>query len=277
MAQCIVCDGTNTPQLYPGILRCSACEYVFADLNLTDEQFFAIYRNNYFFGEEYSNYPADRNVLQRNFLLRWNVLQTFLDPKQHQSLIEIGCAYGFFLDQVRNEFRQMKGFDVNEEAIRYAKDELKLDVACEDFLQSPIDGMQFDVACLWDTIEHLRAPHSYLEKLSSHMKSGSVLAITTGDIGSLNARMKKSRWRMIHPPSHAHYFSQQTLGKLLKKYGFEVMYSRHAGSYRSIDNIAHNIFVLRWKTPALYEFAKKFNRDIYTNLFDILFVIASKI
>jgi hypothetical protein len=277
MAQCIVCDGTNTPDLYPGILRCSSCDYVFADLNLTDDDFFAIYRNNYFFGDEYSNYPADRNVLQRNFTLRWNVLQTYLDPKQHQSLVEIGCAYGFFLDLVRSEFREMKGFDVNEEAIKYAKEDLKLDVACKDFLKAQIDGIKFDVACLWDTIEHLRAPHLYLEKLSKHMNSGSILAITTGDIESLNARVKKSRWRMIHPPSHAHYFSPRTLRKLLARYGFEVIHSEHAGQYRSIDNIAHNLFVLRWKTPSLYEVAKKFNRDIYTNLYDISFVIAAKI
>src|SRR4029079_10696820 len=135
----------------------------FADVNLTDEQFFAIYRNNYFFGEEYSNYPADRNVLQRNFILRWNKLQTFVNPEQHQSLVEIGCAYGFFLDLVRGEFRTLKGFDVNEEGIRYAKEELKLDVVCGDLLKTDVDGMQFDVACLWDTIEHLRAPHLYLE------------------------------------------------------------------------------------------------------------------
>ena len=47
-----------------------------------------------------------------------------------------------------------------------------------------------DVVCMWDTIEHLQHPHLYIERASANMNRGGVIAITTGDIGSLMARMR---------------------------------------------------------------------------------------
>ena len=46
------------------------------------------------------------------------------------------------------------------------------------------------------------------------------LALTTGDIGSVNARLRGHKWRMIHPPTHLHYFSAETMKALLDRHGF---------------------------------------------------------
>lgn len=132
---------------------------------------------------------------------------------------------------------------------------------------------------MWDTIEHLRQPEQYIEKISKQMASGALLAITTGDIGSLNARLRKEQWRLIHPPTHIHYFSKQSIATMLNNYGFDVVYNQYCGFYRSVDNIAYNIFVLRHKQPKLYKLLKSLRLtelDFYLNLYDIMYVIAKK-
>ena len=54
--QCIVCGGVEMAKpLYPGILKCGACGYIYADMRLTDEQLFTLYNEAFFSGAEFSD------------------------------------------------------------------------------------------------------------------------------------------------------------------------------------------------------------------------------
>ncbi|MDQ1557550.1 MAG: hypothetical protein QOD32_610 [Pyrinomonadaceae bacterium] len=277
---CVVCgrDDAATP-LYPGILRCRACGYVYADMRLTDEELFALYNEEFFTGAEFSDYAADAKFFRKNFALRLRELKKFLDPARHRRLLEIGCANGFFLDVARDEFEHVEGIDITDEGTRYARDELKLDVVQADFLAHDYGARKFDVVCMWDTIEHLREPQTYVEKIAAHTKPGALLTITTADVDSLNAKLRKDKWRMIHPPTHLHYFSARTLAQLLDRHGFDVVYNRYCGFYRSIGNMAYNVLVLRQQKPQLYRPLERLGvggLGFYLNLYDIMYVIARR-
>jgi SAM-dependent methyltransferase len=276
---CIIC-GNQKPQAYhAGLLRCPGCSHVFADMRLEESELFELYRRNYFFGEEYSDYLADKRVLQKNFRQRMHVLNRFLDPNRHRHLFEIGAAYGFFLELVRDRFDTVAGADVSEDAVSYARSQLGLDVVQADFLRIDLSNRPIDVVCLWDTIEHLRDPHLYIEKVAKAMRAGGLLALTTGDSGSLNARRAGAKWRLIHPPTHLHYFSLASMRRLLDRLDFELIYTGHPGFYRSVDNVAYNVLVLRRSQPNLYFTLKRLGVtrfDFYLNLFDIMYVIARK-
>ena len=62
----------------------------------------------------------------------------------------------------------------------------------------------------------------YGEKAYEVLKPGGRLFLTTGDIGSWVARIQGPRWRLIHPPTHLHYFSKATITRLLTGLGFSV-------------------------------------------------------
>ncbi len=276
---CIVCARDEGAPLYPGILRCRACGYVFADMRLTDEELFKLYNEEFFTGAEFSDYAADAKFFRKNFALRLRELKKFLDPARHRRLLEIGCAYGFFLDVARDEFARVEGIDITDAGVRYAREELKLDVVQADFLAHDYGARKFDVVCMWDTIEHLREPHRYIEKIAAHTERGALVALTTGDIESLNARLRKERWRLIHPPTHLHYFSPASIARLLDAHGFDVVYNRYCGFYRSIGNMAYNVLVLRQQKPALYRPLERLGvggLGFYLNLYDIMYVIARR-
>jgi SAM-dependent methyltransferase len=278
MNECVVCRGGNHRPLYPGILQCGDCNHVFADLRMTDAELLTLYSRGYFFGEEYSDYLADREVLRKNFRLRLKTLQRYLDPGRHHRLLEIGSAYGFFLELVRERFDAV-GIDITADGTRYAKEVLRLNVIHGDFFTHDLGDGEFDVVCLWDTIEHLRDPNLYVEKISRHTRPGALLAITTGDVESVVARAKGEKWRLLHPPTHLHYFSRRTLGRLLHDGGFDVISTRYCGFYRSLDNIAHNILVLRKKRRALYDLLKRSGLTrwhCYLNVYDIMYLIARR-
>jgi SAM-dependent methyltransferase len=184
---CIVCAGSAADQLYDGILKCRTCGHVYADMCLTDEELFALYNEQFFTGAEFSDYAADERFFRKNFRLRFKRLKDFLDPARHQRLLEIGSAYGFFLDEVRTEFTFVQGIDITEAGVRHARARFGLDVIQSDFLAHDFGTQKLDVVCMWDTIEHLRAPNLYLEKISRHTDPGALITITTADIESLNA------------------------------------------------------------------------------------------
>lgn len=277
--ECIICGGTDTQPLYTTVAKCQNCGHVFCNRRLTDQQLSDLYGTSYFSGAEYSNYLADKPVLQRNFRLRLNVLKKLLDPHRYRHLLEVGCAYGFFLEIARPHFETVFGIDITEEGVRYAADTLKLNAVRANFLDYDFGPRKFDVVCMWDTIEHLRDPHLYLEKITAHTESGALLTITTGDIESLPARIRKDKWRLMHPPTHMHFFSRKTLACLLDSHGFDLIYDRYCGFYRSLDNVAYTILILRTKRPNLYNFLRKTKLtkiNFYLNLYDIMYVIARR-
>ncbi len=276
---CIVCAGAAAEPLYEGILRCRTCRYVFADQELSDEDLFELYGERFFTGDEYSDYLSDERIYRRNFRRRLKALRSFVDPTRHRDLFEIGSAYGFFLDEARNYFASVEGMDITDAGVRHARERLGLNVRQGDFLAADFGARKFDVVCMWDTIEHLRSPQLFVEKIAAHTAPGALLALTTGDIESLNARLRGERWRLIHPPTHLHYFSASTLARLLDDNGFDVVYQRYCGFSRSVRNVLHNILVLRYGRARLYEFLQKrsvTNVSFYLNLFDVLYVIARR-
>lgn len=244
-------------------------------MSLSPEEFKKLYQHSYFFGEEYSNYLNDKSVLQKNFQRRIQTMRRF---SQSGVLFEIGAAYGFFLE-LAQEFWQARGCDLSEEAARFAQQH-GLDVTSGEFLDLSLTNNAYDVITLWDTLEHLSKPGAYIRRSAQLLKQGGILCLTTGDIGSLMARVRGSGWRLIHPPTHLYYFDRQTVGRLLEQNGFQIVHFEHCGYYRSAQQILYSLLVLNrsagWRIKVSDLLKHLLNFSIYLNLFDIMFVIARK-
>ena len=66
---------------------------------------------------------------------------------------------------------------------------------------------------------------------------------------------------------------------MLDRYGFDVVYERYCGFYRSVESIAYTILVLRHQWPSVYRLMKRAaltRRGLYMNMYDIVYVIACK-
>jgi SAM-dependent methyltransferase len=252
---------------------------MWADVDLPDVELQRLYGRRYFHGQEYTDYTADRAELEKNFARRMNVLNRFLDPARHTRLFELGCAYGFFLNAVRDRFATVEGIDVSEDAVRFAREQLGLSVVHGDLLSVRGGDRQYDLVCLWDTIEHLKRPDLYVEALSRRVPPGGLLALTTGDIGSVNARLKRARWRMIHPPTHVHYFTRGSIRRLLGRFGFDLVHLEYCGFSRSVGAILDGLFRIRWGMDGVARMLRRTpiaRQSVYLNLHDIMYVIAVK-
>jgi SAM-dependent methyltransferase len=275
---CLVCSGTYAASSLPGLLECRRCGFVSADMTLSDEEIRRLYAEAYFKGAEYHDYVADRATIQKHFRARLGRLLRHVPDAANRRMFEIGAAYGFFLDVARDHFQSVAGIDISADAVRYAREQLGLSVEAGDFLDAPVSG-GLDVVCLWDTIEHLQHPDRYVEKVAAEMAPGGVIAVTTGDISSRVARWRGAKWRQIHPPTHLHYFSRQSLTRLLERCGFAVSYVGYDGGYRSVDMMAYILLAIKRDRADLYRMLKRtglLDWTLYLNLYDIMYVIARR-
>lgn len=278
---CMVCHGRKNKNIYSGILKkCLDCGFITANLDVNEVEFDNLYSKGYFKDGEYHDYVKDKLIIQKNFIRRVRYLLKKIEQKNIKTVLEIGCAYGFFGEVLRSFIPEAKylGLDISDQAIKYASDILKLNAVSTDYLNFK-NRWEYTDVFMWDVIEHLPRPDLILEKVHSDIIPGGRLFITTGDIGTLIPRIRKEKWRMIHPPSHLHYFSRKTLCRLLDNKGFKVSNISYPAIYRGIKQIIYSIFILGKNPGKLIQniYNQIPNRlNIPINTLDIIFVIATR-
>lgn len=278
---CLVCNKNSFEEIYEHtLLKCCNCGFVTANMKIDESVLKTTYTENYFKGEEYVDYLRDKNILQINFKKRLKHILKIVSKEKIKNVLEIGCAYGFFAEVITNKIQHIKysGYDIVPEAIDFGAKSLGQNVHCEDYLQTkPLE--KYTDVFMWDVIEHLPNPEKFIEKISAETLSGGRIYITTGDIDCFLPKFQKEKWRMIHPPSHLHYFSKKTLSLLLQKNGYKIIGVSYPSVSRSFHLIFFSLFMLR-KNPSgfikkIYSLIPK-SWNIPINTFDIMFIIAEK-
>lgn len=233
----------------------------------------SIYGEAYFQGGQrdgYADYAGSAAELRREFRRTLRVLARHV-PRGR--LLEIGCAYGYFLELARARF-SVAGVELSDHA-RAACAARGLAVVRElddEFLAA---HGPFDAAVLLDVLEHLRDPGAVLARLHAVLRPGAQLLITTGDRGSLAARALGRRWRLMTPPQHLWFFDARSLGALLARHGFRVHALAHPWKLVPLALIAYQAA----RTVGAQDLARRFVLPgrLPLNLFDAMRVIAERV
>lgn len=251
---CAICESDKNIPLYRGLIKCQNCGFVWADLDISTDELRTLYSENYFFGAEYINYLLEEKALKVSFrqildeiLHKLPVSSTWNKP----NLLEIGSAYGFFLDVAKDSF-VVTGVELNESGAAYATRKGHR-IFSGDFLSVDLQDQTFDVIISLATLEHLQNPDQHIQKVSKHLKPGGIFYCTTINIDSWLARWSGSRWRMIYPPSHVSYFSSQTLQKLAMRYHLQPISCRPIWQVRMLDVILAPLLTKQKSFQRLYQ------------------------
>jgi len=184
----------------------------------------ALYTQAYFEGgvpDGYYDYVGSEAFLVREYAKRLEVIRSY---QASGRLLEVGCATGAFLAHAGRYF-STEGIDVSAFAVQEARGK-GLKVTCGTLDDADL-APPYDVAVLFDTIEHLEAPARTLTRLHALLAPRGYVVITTGDAGSVLARLSGRAWRLMTPPQHLWFFSKRNLRLLLERLGFEVRSARY--------------------------------------------------
>lgn len=280
-ANCIICGASKWQSKFEVLQQCSQCNFVRADLQIDDATLQQLYSESYFRGDEYADYLADQAVHQKNFRYRLRqLLQLHGDIK---SIFEVGCAYGCFLEVCRQRGIAATGIDICEQPVAHARNS-GLDAHCGDFLRHEIENNRYGVFCMWDVIEHLPHPDHFAARIHELLPENGLIALTTGDIGARNAVRRGKKWRMIHPPTHLHYFDRKSITALLEQAGFKETSIESVSMYRNVHSVlsALSVFNKGWLGTFAgwcHRLTPKFLQKAcggWVDMGDIMFVTARK-
>jgi SAM-dependent methyltransferase len=242
-------------------MRCLSCDLIYA--NVTESDIVHAYEMDYY-KSVYPDYENDKNIHDMNNFKLLRKIEKYFPPG---TMIEIGSAFGFFLEVAEKRKWKAHGYETSEYASAIARTKYHQDVRTTNFLTDDIQT-KVDVICLFDTIEHLLKPSLYIEKISDSLKKNGGLIITTGDISSWVARVSGKKWRMIVPPLHIYYYSRRTITRLLEQYGFEILSISNESKYQNLNSILKYQFGINKKAvPQI---------PVRVNIGDIMQVIAKK-
>ncbi len=201
------------------ILQCRECGLGRTETSAFDPA--AYYTDDYFSGRRsdgYSDYLGAEPVLRREFARSVDFIRCY---REGGKLLELGCAYGFFLMEAARYF-DVAGIELAAQAADHGRR------AGLNVLQGVADAANLgrighvDVIVLFDVIEHLPQPRETLALCCQHLNPGGIIVITTGDFGSTVASLAGARWRLMTPPQHLWFFTQESMRRLSADLGLSV-------------------------------------------------------
>jgi SAM-dependent methyltransferase len=201
------------------IYQCTSCGLGRAEVENFDPDRY--YTADYFEGvrsDGYADYLGTERVLRQEFAKTVEYVRRF---RSSGRLLELGCAYGFFLEEAQEHFITM-GVELAASAAEHCRRK-GLKVVHGSIERSILDqvGHQ-DVIVMLDVIEHLPDPLAALQLCADHLDPGGIIVITTGDFGSLAAKITGKAWRLMTPPQHLWYFTVKSMSKLAARTGLLV-------------------------------------------------------
>lgn len=212
------------------LFDCLKCSLVSANVNVDkfDTQ------------EAYDSKESGENT-KRNILSTYNYrkktyaverLNYLLEKiKLHESklkLLDVGCGSGYFIDHLKDKKIKYKGLELSNFLIDICRKK-KLNVSNTDVSQEP--NNYYNVVTMFDVLEHLVDPISFLKKLNQKIVRGGYILAYTPNIHSVAFLLMKEKQNLLSPFQHLCFYDKESLNFLAQKTGFNV----HSIDYYGLD------------------------------------------
>jgi 2-polyprenyl-3-methyl-5-hydroxy-6-metoxy-1,4-benzoquinol methylase len=132
-------------------------------------------------------------------------------------LLDIGCGYGYLLDEARSFFARRVGTEFSAQGAEIAR-ATGAEVFVGGIEQVPREH-KFNCVIATQVIEHVYQPLTFVKQLASQTKPGGHIVIATPDIGGVLRRAMGRRWPSFKVPEHVLYFDFRTLSALMHQAG----------------------------------------------------------
>jgi 2-polyprenyl-3-methyl-5-hydroxy-6-metoxy-1,4-benzoquinol methylase len=224
---CAICGGSETRILCVkfeyAISQCVQCGLIYANPRAPHLKILHRYSSNYFWNEYLPSLGVTSGEFDlAHFDFRYAaMLKMIADAVGHRGrLLEVGCGAGFFLKAAERAGWQVEGIELSEEASQFASERLHLPIRRDRAEEAAIGAGTFDVAVMFDVIEHLFDPRAVLTAIARALKPGGLLVVSTPNIDAASRYVLGIDWAVLSPLEHVYYFSESTLTRLLEATGF---------------------------------------------------------
>lgn len=198
------------------IVQCQKCSLVRSSPILDEASINQLYAESEFIFSDEAPYAADTYI---NLILK-------LSKKYGVnvgSLLEIGCSTGFLLEKaLRAGIGNVTGFEPSRQCKEHAVAEVKEHIINDVFSMETLGDQQFDMACTFQVIDHLKNPGGVVADMGKAVRPGGLILIVCHDVESWSAKLLKGS-SPIFDVEHVYLFSRETIARLFRDQGIEVL------------------------------------------------------
>jgi SAM-dependent methyltransferase len=222
---CPLCGSDQRAMVYRlappyGVVQCGACGMSYLYPRLIESAMQDMYRRASYYGGggcgySDSSYRAQKPALRATFkrFLR-NLAKRNLTGGQ---LLEIGCGYGYLLDEAREFYNHRVGTELSAEGAEAARE-----YGAEVFVggsEQVAPDRQFDCVIATQVIEHVYDPLQFVREIVRRTKPRGHIVVVTPDIGGVLSKCMGRHWPSFKVPEHVLYFDFPTLRMLMCRAG----------------------------------------------------------
>ena len=200
------------------LLKCLTCTLVFVEGENYDKK---IYEEEYFRGDAvgYLDYEKDKLASSKYLMDYLDQITRFSGPNAR--IIDLGAATGFFVELAGQSNFHAFGIEPSKFAAEFGIS-LGRNVKHGN-VETFSKVVKYDVVTILDVLEHVPNPYDFLNHAREFMKPDSLMIINVPDIGSLFARVSRSRWHAFVVPEHLYFFNRRSISTLLSKLDLRVI------------------------------------------------------
>ena len=200
------------------------------------------------------------------FRSEYGVATEILQELKPQTLLEIGCGNGAFLDRIQHMIPMVMGSEYNTAAAEECQ-QRGLNVRTEDI--STIN-IPIDVVCHFEVLEHVFDTKKLMHDTLWLLNPGGKLIIGTPDPDGI---LSVNGTGILHlPPHHQFDFSKQTFEWLAEKYNLNLVdYRKTELTYHHYANYVKNLTGMPLTQPDMigfYETQKKYTNHSHVVVFE---------
>ena len=226
--RCPVCDGDNAKdlfnlespyigQLFYLVRHCMDCAHRYAVGPANDQILGEVY-GAAFHASSQQQADSSSSAVMLNATRRAEWLSK---SGLHGKLLDVGAGRGYFVKAAQAYF-DARGIDYSPDAARYGQS-LGVTMDSGDFIQAPYEAGSIDVLTFWDVLASMVDVRSTMSHAAKLLRPRGVVVLTVPMGDSLACRLSGKRWPLWIPPVNLHYFSKQSLERLLCQCGFEIV------------------------------------------------------
>jgi 2-polyprenyl-3-methyl-5-hydroxy-6-metoxy-1,4-benzoquinol methylase len=214
--------------------RCARCGIIHL-------QSFAPARTRYaarYFSSDYKaqygrTYLEDFDSIKAASLPRVRIIESLGGEGVEGMVVDVGCAYGPFLEALKCAGIPGYGVDVAAGAVAYVKKKLRMPAIRASFETVGRSALPRRIRALtfWYVLEHFTRTDLVLRKASTLLPPGGLLAFSTPNGRGISARRSLEDFLRTSPADHFTVFSPRGLRRLLAGYGLELKRIRVTGHH----------------------------------------------
>lgn len=219
---CPFCCKTSEKKITGDLYICRTCGLVFnincKSLSYDRDYFISEYKNQY--GRTYSE---DFENIYSLSVRRLKKISRYFEKKDELSLLDIGCAAGFFLKAgMDSGIKNIKGIEISSFASDYCRRNFSIDVVESSFEDAVLND-KYDIITSWYFIEHLADPLNAIKKIYGMLNDGGVFALAIPSCFGPMFIFNKNEWIRTRPADHRIDLSPKAAKIILKNTGFRTV------------------------------------------------------